>query len=131
MKTKTKSLPYGNVNIDLFQKIKAKILTYPQQFDMSDWNYPLRGVGGTDCGTVCCISGWVMGIARAEGLTKNEGKSYDDEENLLNIPPGIDCIFLASRWPEPFYTQYIQAYTRQKESEVAARFIDYICGIRP
>lgn len=127
------SKPYGEVNVDLFQKVKEKILEEPRRFDMSVWgnHVPLLPPETyPPCGTVACIAGWALLLESGA-----EAKGFDfcspvKAAKVLALPlERRGEVFHAERWPDSFRARYQVAANPAEQAQVAADFIDYICGI--
>lgn len=133
------SKPYGEVNVELFQEIKQKILEEPRRLNMSTWACIREpGMSWGDlmppCGTTACIAGWATFIdAEKRGLSK-ESVSINAVEaaNLLGLTrENAGDVFVAICWPRSFRERYESADSPKASAEVAAEFIDYICGVEP
>lgn len=125
----------AEMNVELLQKVKEKILEEPLQFAMEEYFTP--EVYGMDaprekipnCGTAACIAGWVLTLhtgknprelwladipissraARLLGLTWEEG----------------DRLFILSGWPFSFGKRYRNAKTPQEQAQIAAERIEH------
>lgn len=104
------------MNRELFEKVKAKILAVPDQFDMGDWE------DEGECGTTRCIAGWALAI---------EGRWVDlRQENTWNLllaaADALDIteeqaekIFFADNWPKKYLDLHNDA-DGDHEAEAAA-----------
>lgn len=96
------SLPYGEVNVGLFQKIKAKILEEPRSFNMRSWGWHLTkdALKAIEdilppekqplCGTSACIAGWALAIDHTEKGNSLVGFDFDQPAKaarLLGLAP--------------------------------------------
>lgn len=136
----TKQLPYGPVNVELFQRVKEKILQAPEQFDMGGWGWP-QDDAAPECGTVCCIGGWAMLLAYPDDKTlqldlARGNFTYNNILDPLKVrvpalgePSGCASrIFYTNNWPTDFRRRYVYAQSPQERAQAAADYIDYICG---
>lgn len=83
-----------------------------------------------DCGTTCCIAGWIFVINNPN--IKNfkpvgAGVIQYSSEKFLGMRVGEGCSLLFERggWDEPYATQYEEAKTKTDKAKVAARYINY------
>lgn len=143
-----KELPFGEVNVELFQEVKRKILAEPEAFDMSQFG-AVCGVKGyvnpknikhriyPKCGTAACIFGWANALDHLK--THNTLRTCDIDDgvkaaNLLGISVRYgdwDSVVLSDYWPAPYRERYNRAKTLKEAARVAADYIDYICYGKP
>lgn len=77
------------LNIELFEKIKAAIRAEPRRMNMAVWIKPER------CGTSGCIGGWAC-ILSGQSATTNV---HDCAQQLLGIEHMPWQLFGAIQWP--------------------------------
>src|SRR5437870_911238 len=131
-----------SVNVELFQRVKAKILEAPLAFGMG-WYW------GTDdespCGTTQCIAGWAAllhkGIAPSEyrGVRKSQDQSDLVMEVCNPVPIGMllglgkntieyNKVFCSEEWFQPFKDKFVDALCsgdRSLQAQIAADYIDW------
>jgi hypothetical protein len=133
----TSRLPYGAVNVELFQRVKEQILKEPTSFDMCEWGIPAKDHcdrrNDTPCGSVCCIGGWAMLLVGAgdsgilSALARGQLR-YDNRRDPLNLGYFGRSVFYVREWPAAFMFGYNLAVTDQERAQAAADYIDWICG---
>lgn len=137
-------LPYGPVNVELFQKVKAFILEEPRRLNMIAWmeTWTDKDVEKYNelppCGTTMCIAGTAYLLSVADKITKQTvenhqrkftqkaaadflGLDYNQSENIFHL-------YL---WPEEFAKRYNNTNNAQERAQATADYIDYICGLHP
>ena len=156
MKTKKSPrgrLPYGKVNVRLFQRIKRAILAEPLRLNMRSWidwvGNPYSGLlslrskrQSPTCGTVACIAGWACLLSELGHLPKSPNETRatrtaasinqrisEEAAKLLQLSEET-CkqTFTEDLWPDPFRSQFERAATPKQRAKVAAAYIDWICG---
>lgn len=142
---KTRHLPYGEVNTDLFLRVKKAILAEPKRLDMDTWldTYdPKYYDEAPKCGTVGCIAGWAVVLTRVGREPKSMGPVEKTCADVLNMGfdknvaarqlglsyETMDKVFHLSNWPILFYRKWAHAKGREQQAQVVADYIDYICG---
>lgn len=134
----TGTLPYDLVNIELFQEIKRLILEEPLRFDMYEWGYVYpaeeRHVGLPPCGTTACIAGWASAatwMGKGGKLADWKFQSIHEAGLLLGLRDRSveDAVFYVQHWPANFRERYDAANLRTEAAQVAADYIDWICGL--
>lgn len=137
MKSKPKKL-----NVKLLRKIQKHITEEPRRFFMSGlrvkaknetkWADYAASFARSDlsptmpsCGTAACIAGWALTLSN-----KRMGYSaLDRAGDLLGLPAkyfGYDHVFVADKWPEPFYRRWQDARTPKQRAKIACARIDHL-----
>ena len=89
-----------DINVELLEKVKAKIREEPRRMDMADWGRVIdpRRIEGDDnlppCGTVGCIAGW------AEILSGGNVTGMVTGFNRIVPPPPFHPIKERIAWSE-------------------------------
>lgn len=153
--------PLGPVNVAEFQRVKQHILEEPRRFNMAEWGKFLEdkdrdwfGDKFPPCGTVACIAGWTN-VLNQDSLEDLDCFSFGDDvraARLLGIDGKLEAgdvrvdpefqngyytryrrryVFFVEYWAKPWRTRYEQAKTPQERVEVAASYIDWLCGLSP
>jgi hypothetical protein len=148
---------YGEINVELFQEIKRQILAEPFHFLMDIWKLKegddclfgkeslpqdqAQFLGleldengayrGRVCNTACCIGGWALALK-----TKQTGEQYPPSIALMSQFLGLSerehgRVFYVIHWEEPFRKRFFAAKTAADRAQVAADYIDHICGLSP
>ena len=128
-----KDLPLGPVNVDLLQQVKQHILDHPEQFSMCGWIYK-----GSECGTIACVAGWAY-ILHQRNTNQTPTLPEEWEESAINEVAALLGLATKNRFKRLFYTNYWHEDWRRRwwlsntreEVQIAAEYIDYICGIEP
>ena len=127
---KTKLIPKSKAKnaYDLLAEIRDLILEEPRRYNQRRWRMPLREIEATrqpDCGTVCCVAGWVESLkfkkrspldgdwgfsdapvfrrgVRVLGLTEGQGRElFDahaaDDPDRLYQPDSVQTVAHARR----------------------------------
>ena len=61
------------------EKVKRQIMLRPDLYDQSEWG---DGYEGRDCGTACCIAGWLL---RNEHIAANNGPVAEAAAKLIGV----------------------------------------------
>lgn len=129
----------GQLNIELFKKVRRKIKTTPTAYDQRDDHRKSRYA---PCGTACCIGGWAD-ILSAPTKAEREKRMAGE----VNLNRGANALGLKGRdfyreltteravlfdgrpgqvWPKPFCDQWRRARTYAERSAVAVAYLDHI-----
>jgi len=114
------------------QKVKERILSEPDLFDMSEWGY-----GGDGCNTPCCIAGWLvidkLGMDEFAKRLETVKFNIQHEATILlgydpNSEKGLRTVFKlfgACSWPSDIHHQYVSACSDLGRAEAASKAIDW------
>jgi hypothetical protein len=110
------------LNRELFEKVKAKILAVPDQFDMGDWE------SAKDCGTTRCIAGWALYLS-GNGYELHQENTYEIQmaaAKVLEInEEQAGALFFRMKWPKEFRDASVKTTSEKKGAEIACRRIDH------
>lgn len=144
-----------HMNISRFQKLKAVILEFPDQFDTDDWFQKRENV--KHCGTSACLAGWAVTLQKTRSknpykalcaiFSKEEVNDFDEEgytctviDNSSTVVENIACeylgitstqgkrLFYDLNWPTNFGDEYNFHYRRKKylaAAEVVVARLDH------
>lgn len=102
------------MNIELLNRIKAKILEEPENLKMDVFH----------CGSAHCIGGLAQVLSGAEILN---GKNWEPATNLLGLTmPESDRLFELTYWPDKFLKDYEDNIDdKQYLAKITAERIDH------
>lgn len=124
----------AQVNIELLQRVKAKILEEPLQFAMED--FFTQEIFGFDapreeipnCGTAACIAGWAFALDVGKKPESLRARGYSTREARIRLDltqTQAGRLFLLIRWPNVYSSRYITAKTPQEQAQIAAERIEH------
>lgn len=130
--------PKPQINIPFLERIKRRILRFPDEFRMDKWT----------CGTAHCVAGTAV-VLRGFKIGKHDvllhgGETIEEKATeLLGLTPDQAlCLFYVQSWPDLFRNQYsaiewspaprayvevgnTEAYYRECYAKIAAARIDH------
>lgn len=129
-----------SLNVELLNKVRKHILARPARLRMEQWIR--KGQPGEvfethtpgwnepkiyklpDCGTVGCIAGWTVQLAKPEEA--REGNIPGKACELLGINHWQEPfeLFHVSNWPKELEDAFLKADTQRKRANVVAKVID-------
>src|SRR5882672_4453118 len=132
------------MNIKLLEKVKAAILAEPRRINMDHW---LTKKIDTDqdvwldakpkhseppCGTVGCIAGWTVVLAKRQREVKRRGAAVGDVFAIETIAGEVldlassRALFYPNSWPEQFRLRLVaQRHGTKAYATVVADRIDF------
>jgi hypothetical protein len=115
----------NEMNVELLQRVKAKILAEPNRLSLDVWMLaPSRrtDTGAFEdepCGTVGCIAGWICALGTDQQI--HERDIYNTACILLGLPKMTATrLFFREEWPKDLR----EAYCHATKAEVTAQAID-------
>lgn len=120
------------MNLQMFERIKEKILTDPENFEMNDFR----------CGTSFCIAGWAVALdcmdkgtvipedpcwnweanaAKILGITSEYDEDYLEQIELSQA----EMLFYVGDWPEVFQHNHYDDENKDSRAKNACARIDH------
>lgn len=107
------------MNTELLRRVQAHILKNPDGLRMQMW---LRT---ESCKTVGCIAGWCVHLDDPSILHEAGLDIPQRAQKLLQITASeAERLFYFMRWPDKFYSQFINASTFEMQAQSVADRID-------